>query len=154
MATVQQKVRLWFHESKPIVTVQRRFCLEYRNCHSTSKNSIKLWYEQFKGTGDVQHRKALKQHEGYSGTNVLKLNCGQVTRTTPELTPTLSPDFSTAPAGERLLLHESLTCTRSIGTSVFLSESGFESKTLWFGRQDFTTRLGPKWSLHVASQFL
>ncbi|GBL88636.1 hypothetical protein AVEN_195632-1 [Araneus ventricosus] len=34
MATVQQKARLtriWFHDSKSIVTVQRRFRLEYRN---------------------------------------------------------------------------------------------------------------------------
>ncbi|GBM05040.1 hypothetical protein AVEN_60229-1 [Araneus ventricosus] len=40
MATVQQKARLehlWFHESKSIVTVQRCFCLEYRNCHSPSR---------------------------------------------------------------------------------------------------------------------
>ncbi|GBM35818.1 hypothetical protein AVEN_43509-1 [Araneus ventricosus] len=32
MATVQQTTRLWFYESKSIVTVQRRFRLEYRNC--------------------------------------------------------------------------------------------------------------------------
>ncbi|GBO25731.1 hypothetical protein AVEN_188406-1 [Araneus ventricosus] len=34
MATAQQKARLWFHESKSIVLVQRRFRLEYRNCRS------------------------------------------------------------------------------------------------------------------------
>ncbi|GBL78088.1 hypothetical protein AVEN_143384-1 [Araneus ventricosus] len=41
MATVQQKARLWFHESKSIVTVQRRFRLQYRNCQSPCKNYIK-----------------------------------------------------------------------------------------------------------------
>ncbi|GBM97733.1 hypothetical protein AVEN_265432-1 [Araneus ventricosus] len=56
MATLQQKARLWFHEIKSVVTVQRCFCLEYRNCQSPSKNSIKLWYEQIKGTGNVHHR--------------------------------------------------------------------------------------------------
>ncbi|GBM46778.1 hypothetical protein AVEN_6058-1 [Araneus ventricosus] len=34
MATAQQKERLWFHESKLIVTVQRIIRLEYRNCQS------------------------------------------------------------------------------------------------------------------------
>ncbi|GBM92032.1 hypothetical protein AVEN_5494-1 [Araneus ventricosus] len=51
MATVQQMPRLAplrFHESKSIATVQRHFRLEYRNCQSPSKNSIKCWYEQFK----------------------------------------------------------------------------------------------------------
>ncbi|GBM74910.1 hypothetical protein AVEN_67640-1 [Araneus ventricosus] len=42
MATVQQKARLWFHESKPIVTSQIRFRLEYRNCRSPSKNFINV----------------------------------------------------------------------------------------------------------------
>ncbi|GBM62574.1 hypothetical protein AVEN_95552-1 [Araneus ventricosus] len=48
---MQQKTRLvclWFHKSKSIVTVQRRFRLEYRNCQSPSKNSIKRWYEQLR----------------------------------------------------------------------------------------------------------
>ncbi|GBL91566.1 hypothetical protein AVEN_23628-1 [Araneus ventricosus] len=36
MTTVKQKARLWFHESKSIVTVQRHFRLEYRNCQSPS----------------------------------------------------------------------------------------------------------------------
>nr|GBM17645.1 hypothetical protein AVEN_196910-1 [Araneus ventricosus] len=51
MATLQQKApltRLWFHESKPFVTVQTRFRLEYRNCRSPSKNSIKSWYKQLR----------------------------------------------------------------------------------------------------------
>ncbi|GBM95238.1 hypothetical protein AVEN_162464-1 [Araneus ventricosus] len=56
MATVQQKAGLCFHESKSIVTVQRLFRLEYRNFQSPRKNSIKRWYEQFKGTGNVHHR--------------------------------------------------------------------------------------------------
>ncbi|GBN83577.1 hypothetical protein AVEN_223066-1 [Araneus ventricosus] len=55
MATFQQKARFWFHESESIATVQRRF--RYRNCWSPSKNSIKRWYEQFKGTGNVHHRR-------------------------------------------------------------------------------------------------
>ncbi|GBL89535.1 hypothetical protein AVEN_87869-1, partial [Araneus ventricosus] len=57
MATVQQKARLWFHESESIVTVQRCFRLGYRNCRFPSKNSIKRWCEQFKGTGNMHHRK-------------------------------------------------------------------------------------------------
>ncbi|GBM78345.1 hypothetical protein AVEN_27940-1 [Araneus ventricosus] len=59
-ATVYQKVplaRLWFHESKSIVTVQRRFRLEYQNFQSPNKNSIKTWYHQFKATRNVLHRK-------------------------------------------------------------------------------------------------
>ncbi|GBN66613.1 hypothetical protein AVEN_184518-1 [Araneus ventricosus] len=36
MATVQQKVCLWFHGNKSIVTVQRIIRLEYRNCQSPS----------------------------------------------------------------------------------------------------------------------
>ncbi|GBM92502.1 hypothetical protein AVEN_7875-1 [Araneus ventricosus] len=48
MATVQQKERLWFHESKSILTVQRRFRLECRNCLSPSKNSIRRWTEHLK----------------------------------------------------------------------------------------------------------
>ncbi|GBN68578.1 hypothetical protein AVEN_195972-1 [Araneus ventricosus] len=62
MATVQQKARLtrlWFYESKSIATVQRHFRLQYRNCHSPSQNSINRWYEQFKGTGNVHHRKSV-----------------------------------------------------------------------------------------------
>ncbi|GBL69239.1 hypothetical protein AVEN_238131-1 [Araneus ventricosus] len=60
MATVQQEAsetRLWFHESKSILTVQSHFRLQYRNSRSPSKNSINRWYEQFKGTGNVRHRK-------------------------------------------------------------------------------------------------
>ncbi|GBM24563.1 hypothetical protein AVEN_217136-1 [Araneus ventricosus] len=61
MATAQQKARVWFHENKSIVTVQRCFRLEYRSCQSPSKNSIKNWYEKFKGTGNVNHRKGARQ---------------------------------------------------------------------------------------------
>ncbi|GBL75966.1 hypothetical protein AVEN_234290-1, partial [Araneus ventricosus] len=39
MATVPQKARLWFHESKSILEVQGNIRLEYRNCLSPSKNS-------------------------------------------------------------------------------------------------------------------
>ncbi|GBN25900.1 hypothetical protein AVEN_99851-1 [Araneus ventricosus] len=51
MATVQQKARMarfWFHESKSTVSVQRIIWLEYRNCRSPDKNSIKHWYEQLR----------------------------------------------------------------------------------------------------------
>ncbi|GBM09408.1 hypothetical protein AVEN_184107-1 [Araneus ventricosus] len=34
MATLQQKARLLFHENKSIITVQRRFRLEYQNYQS------------------------------------------------------------------------------------------------------------------------
>ncbi|GBN87168.1 hypothetical protein AVEN_142986-1, partial [Araneus ventricosus] len=30
MSTLQQNARLWFNESKSVVTVQGRFCLEHR----------------------------------------------------------------------------------------------------------------------------
>ncbi|GBN94419.1 hypothetical protein AVEN_214850-1 [Araneus ventricosus] len=53
MTIVQQKARLprlLFHKSKSIVTFQRSFGLEYRNCQSPSKNPIMRWHEQFKGT--------------------------------------------------------------------------------------------------------
>ncbi|GBL98941.1 hypothetical protein AVEN_227465-1 [Araneus ventricosus] len=42
---------------RSIITVRRRFRIEYRNCQSSSKNCIKGWYEQFKGRGNVLHRK-------------------------------------------------------------------------------------------------
>ncbi|GBM01164.1 hypothetical protein AVEN_27260-1 [Araneus ventricosus] len=60
MVTMQQKARptrLWFHENKSFITVQGCFNLKYRNCQSPSKNSIKRWYERFKGTGNVHHKK-------------------------------------------------------------------------------------------------
>ncbi|GBL87736.1 hypothetical protein AVEN_81347-1 [Araneus ventricosus] len=53
MVTVQQKERLWFHEIKSIVRVQRIIQLEYRNCQSPSKNFINHRYEKLKGTGNV-----------------------------------------------------------------------------------------------------
>ncbi|GBN74223.1 hypothetical protein AVEN_63735-1 [Araneus ventricosus] len=55
MAAVQQKAHLWFHESESIATVQRCFRFEHRNYPSTSRNSIKRWYEQFKRTDNVSH---------------------------------------------------------------------------------------------------
>ncbi|GBL96170.1 hypothetical protein AVEN_118723-1 [Araneus ventricosus] len=51
MSTMQQNARLarlWFHESKSIATVQKRFRLEYRNCRLPTKNSIKRWNEQLR----------------------------------------------------------------------------------------------------------
>lgn len=58
MASVQEKARcvLWFHESRSVITVQRRFRLEYGR-NPPSNNSIKRWYRQFEQTGSVQHRK-------------------------------------------------------------------------------------------------
>lgn len=47
---------LWFHESKSVITVQRRFRLEYGR-DPPSNNSIKRWYQQFKDTGNVLHMK-------------------------------------------------------------------------------------------------
>ncbi|GBM91557.1 hypothetical protein AVEN_205544-1, partial [Araneus ventricosus] len=41
MATVKQKARLWFHESKSIATAQRIIRLEWRNYRSPCKNFIK-----------------------------------------------------------------------------------------------------------------
>ncbi|GBN74297.1 hypothetical protein AVEN_249439-1 [Araneus ventricosus] len=56
MSTVQHQARLAVSGStKP--TVESHFRLEYRNCRSPSKNSIRSWYEKFKGTGDMYHKK-------------------------------------------------------------------------------------------------
>ncbi|GBN57479.1 hypothetical protein AVEN_146861-1 [Araneus ventricosus] len=55
---------LWLHESKSIVTVRRRFRLEYRNGRSPSKNSNKRRYEQFKRTGNVHERKGAGRPSG------------------------------------------------------------------------------------------
>ena len=47
------------HESKYVVTVQRRFCFEYSTLRAPSKDSFKRWYQQFKDTGSVENcRKA------------------------------------------------------------------------------------------------
>ncbi|GBN24118.1 hypothetical protein AVEN_99932-1 [Araneus ventricosus] len=56
MSTVQHQARLAVSGStKP--TVQSHFRLEYRNCRSPSKNSIRSWYQKFKGTGDMYYKK-------------------------------------------------------------------------------------------------
>ncbi|GBM20109.1 hypothetical protein AVEN_268425-1 [Araneus ventricosus] len=91
MATVQQKVRLlrlWFHESKSIVTVQRCFRLEYRNCQSPSNDSIKRWYEHFKGTGKMldDHRSQTKLLNECGRLSLL--NCSY--QRLMELLPTIS----------------------------------------------------------------
>ncbi|GBN94625.1 hypothetical protein AVEN_115584-1 [Araneus ventricosus] len=39
--------------------ISKSFRQQYRNCHSPSRNSINRWYEQFKGTGNVHHRKGV-----------------------------------------------------------------------------------------------
>ncbi|GBM08645.1 hypothetical protein AVEN_52480-1 [Araneus ventricosus] len=57
MATVQQKARFCFYGSKSIVTVQRCFHIEDRNCPSPSKNSIMRWCQQCKEAVNVHHRK-------------------------------------------------------------------------------------------------
>ncbi|GBM74414.1 hypothetical protein AVEN_203873-1 [Araneus ventricosus] len=49
----------------------------------------------------LYQRPVLKQHEGYLGMDLVILNSGQMTRTTPELPP-LSPNFLTTPVRGRL----------------------------------------------------
>ncbi|GBM74015.1 hypothetical protein AVEN_57815-1 [Araneus ventricosus] len=46
----------------------------------------------------------LKQHDGYFGTDLVALNRGQMTRTTPELVPP-SLNFHTTSVGKRLTPH-------------------------------------------------
>ncbi|GBO37013.1 hypothetical protein AVEN_240801-1 [Araneus ventricosus] len=53
----------------------------------------------------------LKQHEGYFGTDLVILNLGQMTRTTPGLAPP-SPNFHATPAGGRLATTYDLACSR------------------------------------------
>ncbi|GBM66348.1 hypothetical protein AVEN_227814-1 [Araneus ventricosus] len=53
----------------------------------------------------------LKQHEGYFRADLVILNLGQMTRTTPELAPPL-PNFRTTPTGGRLTPKYDLTCNR------------------------------------------
>ncbi|GBN01074.1 hypothetical protein AVEN_3627-1 [Araneus ventricosus] len=62
-----------------------------------------------------------KQHEGYLGTDLVILNLGQMTRTTPDLTPP-SPNFRTTPTGGRLATTYDLRCNRLLqdGSSVEL----------------------------------
>ncbi|GBO40477.1 hypothetical protein AVEN_130492-1 [Araneus ventricosus] len=48
-------------------------------------------------------------HEDYLGTDLVILNRGQMTRTTPELTPP-SPSFRATPAGGRLATMYDLEC--------------------------------------------
>ncbi|GBM09915.1 hypothetical protein AVEN_86803-1 [Araneus ventricosus] len=52
------------------------------------------------------------QHEGNFGKDLVILNRGQMTRTTPELAPPLSPNFHATPTGGRLATTYDLTCNR------------------------------------------
>ncbi|GBM64625.1 hypothetical protein AVEN_28226-1 [Araneus ventricosus] len=67
----------------------------------------------------------LKQHEGYLGTDLVILNCGQMTRTTPELAPP-SPNFRATPTGGRLATTYDLACNRPHTRRIF-SGIGFRT---------------------------
>ncbi|GBM36875.1 hypothetical protein AVEN_82859-1 [Araneus ventricosus] len=60
----------------------------------------------------------LKQHEGYFGTDLVILNLGQMTRTTPELAPP-SLNFHATPTGGRLTTMFDLTCNRPHTRRIF-----------------------------------
>ncbi|GBN57575.1 hypothetical protein AVEN_17322-1, partial [Araneus ventricosus] len=66
-----------------------------------------------------------KQHEGYLGTDLVILNQGQMTRTTPELAPP-SPNFRATPTGGRLVTTYDLSCRRP-HTRRIISGIGFRS---------------------------
>ncbi|GBN61250.1 hypothetical protein AVEN_128969-1 [Araneus ventricosus] len=67
----------------------------------------------------------LKQHEGYFGTDLVILNHGQMTRTTPELAPTF-PNFHATPTGGRMATTYDLTCNRPHTRRIF-SGIGFRT---------------------------
>ncbi|GBM88142.1 hypothetical protein AVEN_213957-1 [Araneus ventricosus] len=67
----------------------------------------------------------MKQHEGYFWTDLVILNHGQMTRTTPELAPP-SPNFHDTPTGGRLATAYDLTCNRPHTRRIF---SGIGSRT-------------------------
>ncbi|GBN71404.1 hypothetical protein AVEN_90135-1 [Araneus ventricosus] len=66
-----------------------------------------------------------KHHESYFGTDLVILNHGQMTRTTPELAP-FSPNFHATPTGGRLATTYDLTCNRPHTRRIF---SGIGSRT-------------------------
>ncbi|GBM66184.1 hypothetical protein AVEN_246404-1 [Araneus ventricosus] len=68
---------------------------------------------------------AFGQHEGYFGTDLVILNLGQMTRTTPELAPP-SPNFHATPAGGRLTTTYDLACNRPHTRRIF-SGIGFRT---------------------------
>ncbi|GBN63813.1 hypothetical protein AVEN_190365-1 [Araneus ventricosus] len=68
---------------------------------------------------------SVNQHEGYFGTDLVILNLGQMTRTTPELAPP-SPNFHATPTGGRLTTTFDLTCNRPHTRRIF---SGIGSRT-------------------------
>ncbi|GBO02126.1 hypothetical protein AVEN_154094-1 [Araneus ventricosus] len=70
-------------------------------------------------------RSRFEQHEGYFGTNLVILNLGQMTRTTPELAPP-SPNFHATPTGGRLTTTYDLTCNRPHTRRIF-SGIGFRT---------------------------
>ncbi|GBM13671.1 hypothetical protein AVEN_148193-1 [Araneus ventricosus] len=66
----------------------------------------------------------LKQHD-YFGTDLVILNLGQMTRTTPELAPP-SSNFHATPTGGRLTTTYDLTCNRPHTRRIF-SVIGFRT---------------------------
>ncbi|GBM49172.1 hypothetical protein AVEN_148091-1 [Araneus ventricosus] len=65
MATLQQKARLWFHESNSIATVQRCVRIEYRDRQSPIKNFIKPQFEQFNSLNPARVRIQVLQNLEY-----------------------------------------------------------------------------------------
>ncbi|GBL97278.1 hypothetical protein AVEN_274625-1, partial [Araneus ventricosus] len=57
-------------------------------------------------------------HEGYFGTDLVILNRGQMTRTTPELAPP-SQSFRATPTGGRLATAYDLACNRPHTRRIF-----------------------------------
>ncbi|GBL91578.1 putative cytochrome P450 6a14, partial [Araneus ventricosus] len=78
MATVQEKARIWFHESKSIVTIQRIVRLEYGNCQPPSKNFMKSWNDflEFLITTVKEDAEEQKDNER-NDKNGIKSNYGQ-----------------------------------------------------------------------------
>ncbi|GBN30892.1 hypothetical protein AVEN_239465-1 [Araneus ventricosus] len=73
----------------------------------------------------------LKQHEGYFGKDLVILNSGQMTRTTPELAP--SRNFYATPTCGRLDTTYDLTCNMPHTRRIFSGigcRTGVESRDL------------------------
>ncbi|GBM32642.1 hypothetical protein AVEN_89640-1 [Araneus ventricosus] len=73
----------------------------------------------------LSQRPVLKQHEGYLGTDLVILNRGQMTRTTPELASP-SPNFRATPTRGRLATTYDLACNGPNTRRIF---SGTGSRT-------------------------
>ncbi|GBM34109.1 hypothetical protein AVEN_235053-1 [Araneus ventricosus] len=83
-------------------------------------------------------RPVLKQHEGYFGTDLVILNLGQMTRTTPERTHPLQT--SATPGGRCLATTYNLACSRP-HTRRIISGVGFRVWDPPTPSRNFTTRL-------------